>query len=934
MITDHWNKRTVDFLAEHLPRATSIVRIATGFFTVQGYSLIRHYLKEKQVRIMVGYDEIGQERLREHLIDAIMRHLSQWDALNRREAVQNLVRKLQSGQLQVVEQGSWEAVAARFRKRDHAKLYIFGETGAAVGSSNLTVAGLLHNAEGMTLVSDTERVRFWIEQYEQYWNAPDTFDLTQALLNALLRWLALSSPYDIYLKTIQALIPDDPSEAPRQDYKMPVKYQQVVIERLLRQLKEYRGAMLVASTGLGKTVMATHTAYRLREEREIYNVVVFAPQQVHPDWERALDSAGLNHKLFTRNALDRQMTRGKKSLELKSALEQLGEKHLIIVDESQYFRNKLHAAGKRNRRSFERLLQAANNKGTRIILLTATPLGKDVSDLNNQLNLLPHTAPPSYTMGSGQLVMAGIGDHLIDSQAWRVQESETFFEDFINLPVCTVISTSQVAKNFATQAPEGEYIVFGEERRWLPQISVSTVKVPAPFEEEMSQAVEKKAFHHKLRSFRTREGWNRTRTTIVTRAEVAWASSPAALRDVIEKTIAGEYDIEFVRDEDYRERALKPLLQELEALSYAEDTKLQALCRLLESLRSEDRKAVIFTERQATALYLEEGLAAQLPELRVANAIERTDSGPQLRDFDDAYELIKRFAPEANRDKLDGEKLEETYDVFISTDAFGAGVNLQDASVAISYDLAWTADVIIQRAGRILRFWKVPRRVHLYAFLGDFESYHEAVWKTREAKDRISLLRQRSKRAERLSGGLQMLPREDVVYESLAELPGVSVDHLGLVDPGQIEEFTGVSKFLIHITELRQNQQRADAIPDDISSALAYRGDDHLIYLLLRHGRRYYWTLYEIETKTLRSVQEDELLDLIQCPEDTPPAAVPADTIEEHAQHCRNLWLESNPELPHEDVERICALYLLPSNDDTSLEPLVREPLEEQHSND
>src|SRR5690606_18299262 len=162
-------------------------------------------------------------------------------------------------------------------------------------------------------------------------------DLTQAVLNALLRWLDLSAPYDVYLKTIQALVPEDPSEAPRDDYKMPVKYQQVVIERLLRQLKEYRGAMLVASTGLGKTVMATHTAYRLREEREIYNVVVFAPQQVHPDWERALDSAGLNHKLFTRNALDRQMTRGKKSLELKSALEQLGEKHLIIVDESQYF---------------------------------------------------------------------------------------------------------------------------------------------------------------------------------------------------------------------------------------------------------------------------------------------------------------------------------------------------------------------------------------------------------------------------------------------------------------------------------------------------------------------------------------------------------------------------------------------------------------------
>lgn len=924
MITDHWSERTIDFLAEHLPRAESLIRIATGFFTVQGYAQIRAYLRDKQVRIMVGYDEVGQERLREHLIAAIMRHLSQWDAQNRREAVQDLVRKLQNGQLQVVEQGEGESIDARFRKRDHAKLYILDETSVAVGSSNLTVNGLLHNAEGMALVSDVDRVRYWVEQYEQYWNAPDTFDLTQALLNALLRWLDLSAPYDVYLKTIQALVPEDPSEAPRDDYKMPVKYQQVVIERLLRQLKEYRGAMLVASTGLGKTVMATHTAYRLREQREIYNVVVFAPQQVHPDWERALDSAGLNHKLFTRNLLDRQMSRGRKSLKLQSALEQIGETHLIIIDESQYFRNKRHATGERNRRSFERLLHAANEKGARIILLTATPLGKDVSDLNNQLNLLPHTATPSYTMGSGQIVMPGIGDHLIDPQAWRVQESGTFFEDFINLPVCTVISTSQVAKNFAERTLEGEFIMFGDERRWLPQISVSTVTVPVPFEEAMSQAVEKKIFHHKLRSFRTREGWNRTRTTIVTKAEIAWASSPIALKEVVEKTIADQYDVKFMRAADYRERELKPLLEEIENLFYDQDTKFQALCRLLEGAREEGRKTVIFTERQATALYLEEGLAAQLPELKVANAIERTESGAKLREFDDAYELIKRFAPEANRDKLSGEAFDESYDVFISTDAFGAGVNLQDASVAISYDLAWTADVLIQRAGRILRFWKEPRQVQLYAFLGDFRAYHKAISETRHVKDRIGLLRQRSKQAEQFSGGLQMLPREDVIYESLADLPGVSIDHLGLVDPGQIEEFTGVSRFLIHITELRQNQARADSIPDDISSALSYGGDEHLLYLLLRHGRRHYWTVFDVHSETLRTLPEDELLDLIKCTVTTPVAAVPADTVERQAQKCRQLWLQKEIELPAEEVERICALYIVPEGEDRDLELLLR----------
>ena len=42
-----------------------------------------------------------------------------------------------------------------------------------------------------------------------------------------------------------------------------------------------------------------------------------------------------------------------------------------------------------------------------------------------------------------------------------------------------------------------------------------------------------------------------------------------------------------------------------------------------------------------------------------------------------------------------------SYDVLITTDAFGVGINLQDASVVINYDAAWTAISPIQRAGRV-----------------------------------------------------------------------------------------------------------------------------------------------------------------------------------------------------------------------------------------
>jgi hypothetical protein len=38
--TDHWDNRTLQFLAPALAQAKNLVRIATGFFTVQGYDLV------------------------------------------------------------------------------------------------------------------------------------------------------------------------------------------------------------------------------------------------------------------------------------------------------------------------------------------------------------------------------------------------------------------------------------------------------------------------------------------------------------------------------------------------------------------------------------------------------------------------------------------------------------------------------------------------------------------------------------------------------------------------------------------------------------------------------------------------------------------------------------------------------------------------------
>lgn len=918
-VLDHWDRNTVHFLHTHLAAATKEIRIATGFFTVQGYDLLRGAWDGKHILILVGFDENSAERLKAKLIEDIMAHLARWDVQDRREAVLDLVRKLQAGALQIVEREVDMLADARIRHGDHAKLYIIDEHLVLVGSSNLTVSGLRHNYEAVSGNDQPERVQQWIALFQHYWEAEDTYDLTQALLEALLRWLEFALPYDVYLRTILALVREDDTLAPRSSYKLPVEYQQVVIERMLRQIKAWRGAFLVASTGLGKTIMATHVAYRLRVENEILNVMVFAPKQIRPDWELALSSAGISYEIYTRDLLDQPATkRNHQVRKMLAALENVDEKYLILIDESQRFRNRINATGDRERHSFTRLMDIIERKNPKVILLTATPFAKGVEDLNNQLYLLPHTAPRNTMRADGQLAFDGMADYVMDPHIWFVNDTEHFFEEFMDLPVCTVISTSQVAKNFATKTDEGEYIDFGEQRRWLPQIEIRKVKVPLPLEVEMSQALDQGYFKHEMMSFKSRIGFQRTESTIEQQATVAWMSSPLALQDVIQNTMNDTYDVDFVRSQRERQSYLGGIREKLTAFRYSDDHKLQALIYYLEQFLENDQKVIIFTERLATAMYLEKAIGALLPQAHVANVVRETEAGTyELKDFDaEVYDLILDFAPEANRDKLDDKRKARKLDILITTDAYSAGVNLQDASVVISYDIAWTPETIIQRAGRILRFWTKPRHVSLYVFVGNFVHDMDRRHESARVEERMQRLVQRTRHAEKFSE-LPIIPEgESARYESLGPLSQVTIEALGLVDITEIEEFSGVSRFLTHITELNQQQERARQIPDDITSALQYPGDKHLIYLLLCYQGEYHWTLYDLDRKQLIDLKEDALLEMLRCPQDTLPATIDPRTVEIHAQEAKMLWAQQMDINVPESVERICAMYLLPESAD------------------
>ncbi len=243
----HWGRNTLAFLERHVGAGSRLIRIATGFFSVPAYGALRPSIEGTLTHVLVGFDESARDAILQNLLEEILEDLRCWNE-DRYELVAALARDL--GQ-------SLRLVNARTRESDHAKVYIVDAKAALVGSSNLTIGGLRRNTEAVTAVTAPDGVGYWVRAFDDLWNRPDTIDITEALRERLEAWLALRSPWDVYLKAASVLMRAQHIEPPSEQYREPTEYQMVVVRRVTKQLRdpERRGAIVIASTGLGKTIM-------------------------------------------------------------------------------------------------------------------------------------------------------------------------------------------------------------------------------------------------------------------------------------------------------------------------------------------------------------------------------------------------------------------------------------------------------------------------------------------------------------------------------------------------------------------------------------------------------------------------------------------------------------------------------------------------------
>lgn len=141
---------------------------------------------------------------------------------------------------------------------------------------------------------------------------------------------------------------------------------------------------------------------------------------------------------------------------------------------------------------------------------------------------------------------------------------------------------------------------------------------------------------------------------------------------------------------------LVKFLNESRVFKPERDDKLKKLKRMLNSIEFTGKKVIVFTEFADTARYIERNL-----EKAGIKGLARIDGGSSGTRFD----IVKRFAPYYNfsssSEFLDG-KTEEIR-VLIATDVLSEGLNLQDSTRLINYDIHWNPVRLMQRIGRVDR---------------------------------------------------------------------------------------------------------------------------------------------------------------------------------------------------------------------------------------
>lgn len=521
------------------------------------------------------------------------------------------------------------------------------------------------------------------------------------------------------------------------------EFQEEAVRRA-RAIMGRRGGVIVADeVGLGKT----YVGVALIEEalREGERVALVVPASVRPAWTRLI------RRLRTGPGGDLYVTSHTRLSRGTHDADRLSGATLVVVDEAHAFRN----PGTRRYRAL-----AARRPGSRLLLLSATPVNNSVKDL---YHLIRQFAADDGFLDVGVASLRGAfiepdrSDGLegaarvapeVVVRRTRAEVREPSGRRGRSRPhgrAATARDEAPAAAAPALRFPRRAATrVIGYDDPRVPELVAGIAglelvpyALPArgprpaghPAAAGGTEALLRLGLLKRLESGGAALGGSLRRLRaflllVIDAAERGFVLTPA---DRPGAAAAGDRDsVQLL----LQEVALAPAHPgvDLGALAASARRDADAIARMLRRLRQGDpkldalvawaaarprgQKAVIFTEFRDTA-------AALWRALLPLGGVGRVDGGGAWLGArrGGRRAVVERFAPVSSG--CAEPPARERVDLLVATDVLSEGLNLQDACVVVSYDLPWNPVRLLQRVGRIDRLGSVHDFIRPILFVPD-----------------------------------------------------------------------------------------------------------------------------------------------------------------------------------------------------------------------